>query len=462
MYKIIICPLGGGKLLRRKIKGVFPPHNKHTADCKARFLPVPKEVYIPMSMHTGVPAKPVVNVGDVVKVGQLIGASGGFVSAPIHASVSGTVKSINTTDMITGHKAQSISIVSDGLQTPYEGIKLPEVYDLQSFLDAVRDSGAAGLGGAGFPTAAKLTIKDINKLDYILINGAECEPYVTSDTRTMVGGAQYVYLGVELLKKYLSPKKIFICIEDNKPEAIEKMREVFAGDEDVEVRVLPSMYPQGERKVLVYNVTGRIVPEGARLHDVGCLVMNCTTVTVFARYIKLGMPLVQKVVTVDGSAVRTPKNVLAPIGTPMRELFEFCDGFIGQPKKIIAGGPMMGLTLTGLDMPVVKTTNAVLAFLEKDVKPVITTACIKCGRCVRNCPISLMPVNIETAYELYKTQELIDLKVEMCVECGCCAYVCPAGRQLVQIMQLSKNVIRQHKRELKAAAAVEKEGKHSE
>lgn len=449
-------------LFSRKIKGVHPPPNKNTESIKLKLLPIPAEVCIPMSMHSGAPARPIVGVGDEVKIGQLIGEAAGFVSAPIHASVSGTVKSINDRDLITGQKAASIVIASDGKQELYEGLKLPQIKNLQEFLDAVKDSGSAGLGGAGFPTAAKLTLKDYSKLEYILINGAECEPYVTSDTRTMVGGADYVRIGVALLKEFLNPKKIFICIEDNKAEAISKMRETFADVEYVEVKVLPTFYPQGERKVLVYNVTGRLVPEGARLHDVGCMVLNCTTVTVFARYASLGIPLVQKVVTVDGTAVRTPKNVLAPIGTPIKELFEFCGGFLGMPKKLIAGGPMMGIALPSLDVPVVKTTNAILAFLEEDVRPVHVTACIKCGRCVRRCPMRLMPVNVEAAYLIKKPEQLGALKVGMCVECGSCAYVCPAKRPLVQVMQLSKNMLYAYNAELKALAekrAVKEAGK---
>ena len=448
-------------MFRKKIKGVYPPHNKKTEFSKVKFLPVPAEVNIPMSMHSGAPAKPVVKPGDIVKVGQLIGEAAGFVSAPIHSSVSGVVKSINDRDLITGKKAESITISSDGKQELYEGIKIPTVTTLQEFLDAVKDSGSAGLGGAGFPTAAKLTIKDIDKLDYILINGAECEPYVTSDTRSMVGASDFIRFGIELLVKFFKPKRVYVCIEDNKPQAIAEMREIFRYDDMVEVFVLPSMYPQGERKVLVYNVTGRIVPEGARLHDVGCLVMNCTTITVFARYIQLGIPLVQKVVTVDGTAVKTPKNVLAPIGTPIRELFEFCDGFVGEPKKIIAGGPMMGIALPSLDMPVVKTTNAILACLEESSKVQIQTACIKCGRCVNRCPMSLMPVSLETAYALKRPDELERYKVGLCVECGCCAYICPAKRPLVQVMQLSKKMLREHKAQQKAVleAITKKEAK---
>ena len=437
-------------MFRRKINGVHPPHNKKTEFSKVKFLPVPTEVNIPMSMHSGTPAKPVVRLGDVVKVGQLIGEAAGFVSAPIHSSVSGVVKSINERDLITGKEATSITITSDGKQELYEGLTPPTVTTLQEFLDAVKDSGSAGLGGAGFPTAAKLTIKDIDKLDYILINGAECEPYATSDTRSMVGASDFIRIGIELLVRFFKPKKVYVCIEDNKPQAIAEMREIFRYDDMVEVFVLPSMYPQGERKVLVYNVTGRIVPEGARLHDVGCLVMNCTTITVFARYIQLGIPLVQKVVTVDGTAVKTPKNVLAPIGTPIRELFEFCDGFIGEPKKIIAGGPMMGIALPSLDMPVVKTTNAILACLEESSKIPKQTACIKCGRCVNHCPMSLMPMNLETAYMLKRPEELEQYKIDLCVLCGCCAYVCPAKRSLVQVMQISKKLLKVHRAQKKA------------
>jgi len=248
-------------------------------------------------------------------------------------------------------------------------------------------------------------------------------------------------------------KKIIICIEDNKPEAIRVMQETFAGLDNAEVQVLPTLYPQGERKVLVYNITGRIVPEGARLADVGCIVTNITTITVFARYIDNGIPLVNKVVTVDGPMIKSPGNVLAPIGTPIRELFEFCGGFHGvEPKKILVGGPMMGVAQPTVDMPVVKTTKSVLAFSAPDVISPVETACIKCGRCLARCPMSLMPPNIETAFLLKKPELLEHYKVGMCVECGCCAYVCPAKRPLVQVMQLSKDIVWHHQKAKKEAA----------
>jgi electron transport complex protein RnfC len=396
-----------------------------------------------MSMHSGAPAKPVVRVGDLVKVGQLIGEADTSrrVSSPVHASVSGKVKSIDEVDGLAGKKATSVTIASDGKQAVFEGLVPPTVTNTKQFLEAVQDSGVVGLGGAGYPTAPKLTLKENMELDYILINGAECEPYITSDTRTMIDDAEYVFEGVRLLKKYIKPKEIIICIEDNKQEAIRKMKELTAGEEGIEVRELPSKYPQGERKVLVYNVTGRIVPEGGRLTDVGCIVTNCTTVAVFAKYIKTGMPLVSRVVTVDGSAVNSPKNVIVPLGTPISRLLEFCGGLKDDVKKVLLGGPMMGSAVPSLDVPVVKVTNAVLAFSERDADLPAPSPCIKCGRCISKCPMKLMPAMIEEAYELKSAELLTKYKVNMCAECACCAYLCPSKRPLVQVMTLSKNLL---------------------
>ena len=435
----------------RKLGGVSAPHLKNTALCVPEAIPAPPEVKLPMSMHSGTPANPVVSVGDHVKVGQLIGEAVGIVSSPVHASVSGTVKSIDNLDNFTGKKAVSVTIASDGSQTLWEGLAPPKVTDLEEFLEAVRNSGVVGLGGAGYPTAHKLTLKDYSKLDYILVNGAECEPYITSDTRTMTDDALSVWEGVKLLKEYLKPKNIVICIENNKPEPIRKMRELSANAVGVSVHVLPSLYPQGERKVLVYNVTGRIVPEGGRLPDVGCIVINCTTVATIAKYVKTGIPLVSRCVTVDGSAVRNPKNVIAPIGTPVRALFDFCGGLREDVKKITLGGPMMGAAVPVQDVPIVKVTSAVLAFSGKDAEPVEATACIKCGRCVSRCPMRLMPPCIENAYELKKPELLKKYKVNMCLECACCAYTCPARRPLVQVMTLSKRMLRSYEASQKTA-----------
>jgi len=406
-------------------------------------------------MHSGTPAKPIVAVGEYVKVGQLIGEAVGFVSSPVHASVSGTVKSIDYLDSFTGEKAVTITITSDGNQIP-SPVSPPQVTNLQEFLEAVRNSGVVGLGGAGYPTAPKFTLKESVKLDYILVNGAECEPYITSDTRTMTDNTEYVWEGVKLMKEYLQPKNIVICIEDNKPEPIKKFKELCKNMEGISVRVLPSLYPQGERKVLVYNVTGRIVPEGGRLPDIGCIVVNCTTVATFAKYIKTGNPLVSKCITVDGSAVKNPKNVIVPIGTPVRDIFEYCGGLLSEGmlksdiKKVTLGGPMMGVAIPDIGIPIVKITNAVLAFSEKDAVPPEPTACIKCGRCISKCPMNLVPPYIENAFELKKPEFLQKFKVNMCAECACCAYSCPAKRPLVQVMILAKNMLWNYEKAQKA------------
>ena len=400
-------------------------------------------------MHIGSPAKPVVSAGDNVKVGQLIGEPAGFVSAPVHASVSGIVKSIEEYDEISGQKAVSVIITADGEQSLYEGLAPPVVTNLQEFLDSVRDSGAVGLGGAGFPTAVKLTVKDTAKLDYIIINGAECEPYITSDTRTMIDETELVRDGILLLKKYFDAK-IVIGIESNKPEPIGKMRKIAEAEPGIEVRVLPAMYPQGGEKVLIFNITGRIVPEGGLPLDVGVIVLNCTTVAAIARYINTGIPLVSKRVTIDGSAVKTPKNVIAPIGTPVRELLDYCDCRADDVKKAMYGGPMMGLALPNLDMPVLKYTNAVIAFDAKDAELPAESACIRCGRCARNCPMRLMALELERAFLLKKPEMLEHFKVNLCMECGCCAYNCPSRRPLVQSIKLGKIMLKDYQAAQKA------------
>ena len=424
-----------------KIKGIHMPHHKNTAKHVPEPIATPSEVRLFMSMHSGSPAAPVVAVGDAVKIGQLIGEAAGRVSSPVHASVSGIIKSIDEFDPATGEKAVSIVITADNKQVVCENIAPPIVTNTAEFLDAVQNSGVVGLGGAGYPTAPKLTLKEGANLDYILINGAECEPYITSDTRTMVDDAEGVFEGALMMKKYLNPKHVVICIEDNKPEAIDKLQVLTAAMDGLSVHVLPSSYPQGERKVLVYNITERIVPEGGRLTDVGCIVINCTTVAIFAKYIKTGMPLTHRVVTVDGSAVKSAKNVIAPIGTAVKLLFEHCGGLTDGAQKIIMGGPMMGKAIPSLDMPTTKVINAVLALTAKDSEPPAETACIKCGRCIEKCPMNLMPSFIEDAFEQKDLQFLGHLKVNMCAECGCCAYICPAKRPLAQVMVLSKNML---------------------
>ena len=431
-------------MILNRLRGIHVPHHKNTQDMKAVRMACPASVTIPMSMHIGAPAKPIVQVGDLVQLGQRIADAGSFVSSPIHASVSGKVKKIDTVLASNGRSVQAITIEADGLQTPYEGLKAPEIASMEDFLKAVSDSGVVGLGGAGFPTAVKLTVKDLSKIEAVIVNGAECEPYITSDTRTMLDDGELVLQGAKLLQKYLQVKRIIFGIENNKPACISHIRSLIKNETGMEVQALPAMYPQGGEKVLIYHTIGRIVPEGKLPLDAGAIVINCTTLAAIARYIKTGMPLVEKCLTVDGSAVTSPKNVIAPIGTAMADVFDFCGGFSCEPKKVLYGGPMMGISVPDLNQPILKNTNAIIALNEKDARVPDPTACIKCGRCINHCPLKLMPADIETAFELGRIEDLIALKVNLCMECGCCSFVCPAHRPLVQTNKLAKAKVIAH------------------
>ena len=435
-----LSSINGGILM--KLHGIKVPHKKNTANCVPVRLSVPETVRIPMSMHIGKPAKVVVKRGDTVKVGQLIGEADGFISAPVHSSVSGTVAKIEEMTLSNGAKGQCVVIDTDGEQTVFEGVKPPVVTDLQSFTEAVRQSGAVGLGGAGFPTFVKLSVKDLSKLDAVVINAAECEPYITSDTRTMLDKSGDIMRGIEAVKKYLHPNRFIIGIEKNKPEAIKKMQELASQSEGVEVKVLPSSYPQGGEKVLVFNTVGKIIPKGGLPLDVGVIVINVTTLAFIGNYLKTGMPLVNKCVTVDGSAVKEPKNVIAPIGMSIADVLEQSGGTKSEVAKALYGGPMMGLAVPSLDSPILKNTNAITAMDIKEATPPKTTPCIRCGACLNHCPLRLDPREIARAYKLGSVEDLQTLHVDLCMECGCCSYICPAHRPLVQTNKLAKALLR--------------------
>ena len=435
-----LSSINGGILM--KLHGIKVPHKKNTANCVPVRLSVPGTVRIPMSMHIGKPAKVAVKRGDTVKVGQLIGEADGFISAPVHSSVSGTVAKIEEMTLSNGAKGQCVVIDTDGEQAVFEGVKPPEVHDLDSFTEAVRQSGAVGLGGAGFPTFVKLSVKDLSKLDAVVINAAECEPYITSDTRTMLDKSDDIMRGIEAVKKYLHPNRFIIGIEKNKPEAIKKMQELASQSEGVEVKVLPSSYPQGGEKVLVFNTVGKIIPKGGLPLDVGVIVINVTTLAFIGNYLKTGMPLVNKCVTVDGSAVKEPKNVIAPIGMSIADVLEQSGGTKSEVAKALYGGPMMGLAVPSLDLPILKNTNAITAMDIKEATPPKTTPCIRCGACLNHCPLRLDPREIARAYKLGSVEDLQTLHVDLCMECGCCSYICPAHRPLVQTNKLAKALLR--------------------
>ena len=412
-------------------------------------IAVPKTVYIPMAMHIGAPAVLAVKVGDAVKVGTLIGESGAGLSSPVYSSVSGTVKKIDEIIAIAGNHVPTVVIESDGEQTIDESISPYEVNTKEAFLEALRKSGIVGLGGAGFPTPIKLNA-DNSRVDTLVINGAECEPYITSDTRTMLDGADDVAYGISLICKFLEIDNVVIGIEKNKPQCISSMRKATEDMAGVRVMPLPSVYPQGGEKVLAYHTTGRVIPQGKLPLDVGIIVINCTTVAAIAKFIRTGMPLVEKCVTVDGSAVSEPKNLIAPIGTPVGELIKECGGFKEEPRKVLYGGPMMGIALPDLTSPILKQTNAVIFMGEKEATPPLVTPCIKCGACIEACPLSLDPVAISKAYKAGEPEVLERLKVDVCMECGCCSYVCPAKRNIVQRNKMAKSMLRDYKIKQKA------------
>ena len=429
------------KKLVRSAEGAHVPHYKNTENCETVKMPVPKRVYVSMSQHIGAPAKACVKKGDVVAVGDVIGTAGGFISAPVHSPVSGKVFGLDEIRLSNG-KAQVVVIDTDGLQTVSEKVKAPEVTDHASFVQAIKDSGLVGLGGAGFPTGVKLDPQNLDEVDTLVINAAECEPFITADYREMMECGEDVVEGAKLVKQYLNLSKVIIGIEANKPQAIAKMTELTKGLEGFTVATLPSVYPQGAEKVLIEQATGKEVPKGALPAAVGCIVMNVASVGFVARYLKTGMPLVTKRVTVDGDAVAEAKNVEVVIGTPIKDIIEFCGGYSQEAGKIISGGPMMGMALTGDDIPVVKQNNAFLVFGKEKATLPDATACIRCARCVSACPMGLAPVEIALSLEVKDVEELKVLHTDLCMECGSCSFVCPAKRPVAQTMKEAKDFLR--------------------
>ena len=429
-------------LFKKKISAVHVPHCKSTQDMHSVRIAPPDSVTIPMSMHSGVPAVPVVQKGDHVYIGQLIAKEGeGRVSSPIHASVSGTVSEVSE---------KSISIKRDGKMEKDPEMKAPKLETLDDFLDGCRKSGIVGLGGAAYPLHGKWEAVRKNKIDTVLINGAECEPYCTADNRTMVEDADHIKSGIEILKKFVGAKEYIIGIEANKPEAISHLTEVFKDDSSVEVKTLESVYPQGAKQVLLWNATGKVVAAGQRLASLGVIITNVTTLAKMALYFETGMPLVDKCVSVDGSAVKNPSNIIVPIGTSFGYCLEACGGFKEEPRKVIEGGPMMGRTVASLDEPVVKATNGIVAMGEKEAILSEPSPCIHCGRCVEACPLNLNPVAFAKALSMEDEDEKEALlkreDVAQCMECGCCAFVCPAHRPLVANNREDKRFMRSRRR----------------
>jgi electron transport complex protein RnfC len=433
-------------VIKRVLNSIHLEHRKSTMDLATEVMPVPDRVYISVVQHIGAPCEPLVEPGDYVKVGQLIADTEAFVSAPIHSSVSGTVVKIDKIMSSLGSVDKTIIIETDKRQEVWEGIARPHIQSREDFIAAVRASGLVGLGGAAFPTHIKYNPKNIQDVDTLVINGAECEPYITSDYRTMIEDTENIVYGIRIIMKYLDLKKCFIGIEKNKPLAIKKLKYATKNMEGVTVVALPSTYPQGAERVLIHQTTGKDLPMGKLPADIGIIVSNIATVGFVSDYFKTGMPLISKRITVDGNAVLFPKNLRAPIGARICDIIEHCGGYTKPPKKILMGGPMMGRAIYNHEKALIKNNNAILVFDKEKASFPEESDCIRCGSCFRSCPLNLMPTEIEKEYHLANIEGLKKLKVSMCMECGCCSYVCPAKKQLSMINRLAKRMAQEGKK----------------
>ncbi len=427
------------------IGGIHPYEGKELSENQPMEILTPKgEMVYPLSQHIGAPAKPLVKKGDQVFVGQRIGEAGGFVSAHVISSVSGTVKGIEKRLVANGAMVDSIIVENDREYKAIPGFgEDRDVSSLskQDILDIVKEAGIVGLGGAGFPTHVKLAPKEPGKIDYVIVNGAECEPYLTSDYRILMEEPETVVEGLKVMLRLFDNAKGIIGIENNKPEAIRKMEALVKDEPGIEVRTLLTKYPQGGERTLIYATTGRKINSSMLPADVGCIVDNVDTVAAIYRAVCKQTPLIRKIITVTGDAIANPKNFSVRLGTSYQELIEAAGGFKTEPEKVISGGPMMGQALFDLSIPVSKTSSALTCLTKDQVAELEPTACIRCGRCVSVCPGRVVPQKIMKAAERHDLDAFVKLNGMECCECGCCAYICPARRPLTQAFKEMRKAV---------------------
>jgi Na+-translocating ferredoxin:NAD+ oxidoreductase subunit C len=422
--------------------GIHPKDNKnYTADKAIEKPLLPQRVVIPIRQHIGAPCVPLVKKGDVVKKGQIIADSDAMVSSPIHSSISGTV--IDIAESLHGVFGKSLAVIieNDGLDEWVEGIPLNRNWDnldTSEIKAIIRNAGIVGMGGATFPTHVKLSPPPEKKVDALILNGAECEPYLTADYRMMLEYSESIVTGVKILIKVLGVSKAYVGIEDNKKEAIDAMKQAFTGTA-VEVVSLPTRYPQGGEKMLIKAITGKEVPSGKLPADVGVVVQNIGTAIAVSDAVTRGIPLIERVVSITGGAIKEPKNLLLRVGTSFRYAIECCGGFKEMPDKLIMGGPMMGMAQFSLDTPIIKGTSGILALTKLETNETKESPCIRCGKCINACPMGLNPSMLSILGEKSLCEEAKeDFGLLDCVECGSCVYVCPAKRNIVQYVKYSK------------------------
>lgn len=428
-------------------KASISHHKKNTRYKRTVQMPTPQRVKISMDQHRGVPCSPIVKVGDYVELGQPIAESAILLSAPIHASVSGVVESIEDFVQNDGQIVKELVIKSDEVQSLYKELKPPYIKNKMDFLQAVKNSGLVGLGGAAFPTHVKLITKPTGNmnLDILLINGAECEPYITSDSREMLENPLDFFAGIQVVSYFLNIKEVMIGIEDHNKEVIEVLTNFLSKKREnypnIFIKRLPSIYPQGAERVLVKRCTGRSIPPRKLPLDVGVIVLNASTTASLARYFKTGLPLTSRRVTVDGSAVNNPRNVWVPIGTMIKDIIAFCGGYIEEAHLLLQGGIMTGIAQTNDDQPITKRTNAVLAFGKSDLRDHLEIACVRCAKCVDICPVDLMPGIIDQNVRFNNLDKLKTLGLDVCLGCGLCSFTCPSNRALVQNINTGKKML---------------------
>ena len=422
------------------VGGIHPYDGKDMSKDKPIKAVLPKgDLVYPLSQHIGAPATPIVAKGDRVLTGQKIAEASGFVSAPIYATVSGTVKAIEPRRVVTGDNVMSIIIENDGEyeEVEYSPVESADRLSKEEIIERVKEAGVVGMGGAGFPTFIKLSPKEPEKIDYVIANCAECEPYLTSDYRRMVEG-------MKIMLRLFDNARGILAVEDNKPDCIELLKKITKDETRISVKALKTKYPQGAERQIIYATTGRSINSGMLPADAGCVVDNVDTIVAIYHAVMLGKPLMNRIVTVTGDAVADPRNFIVRIGTNYHELVEEAGGFKEQPVKIVSGGPMMGFGIFDLDVPTTKTASALLCLTQDDVSKMEPSACINCGKCVEVCPGRVVPRKLADFAEHYEEEAFLSHNGMECCECGCCSFVCPAKRPLTQTiksmrkMQLAK------------------------
>lgn len=441
--------------------GVHPPEEKELSEhCAFEAMPLPSMVVLPLSQHLGKQAKPLVEKKATVARGQVIAEADGFISAPVHSTITGTVKSIARESNSNGYMKEALVIVP---AKPKEGEELPAdvtmppldpaIVTPEQIRDRVKEAGIVGQGGAAFPTFVKLSPPEGIDLDAVIINGCECEPYLTRDDRFMLERPDAIVSGLELIMRALGVKRGVIGIENNKPNAIASMEKAIAGHEGLEICALQTKYPQGAEKMLIKAVNGREVPPGKLPLDVGAVIQNIGTAVAVHDAIAKGEASLTAAVTVTGRGIKTPKNLLIPVGTPIKDVVEFCGGLTEDAAKLIVGGPMMGVAQFDLEAPIMKATSGIVVLTEADVKKQEETSCLKCGKCLGACPLHLVPTRLARLAELNRLEEAEELGITVCMECGSCAFTCPAKIPLVQWLRLGKQRVITMQRNRKASAA---------